>query len=497
MFTSDLHITLGNHLFPLKYLKKIDSKVIFMREDMGLCTYQKHHKQKIILFLSSMRSYKDELEEANYKVHYEYINIGITDTYIESLIKYIKSNKVKRVSVFEIEDKWFEEEVNQIRSHVDELIIVDTPMFITTKNEFKALCPVRKQPKYRMSDFYANCRKKTQILMENDKPIGGKWSFDKENRRKIPANIEVPPYIQHEQTNYTKDLKAYVEEHFPSHYGNSDDFNYPTTRKSAMKSLDYFLKNKISKFGDYEDSVDERSFAWFHSVLSPLLNIGLLTPDDIIFKINSIKGIPINSHEGYIRQVIGWREFMRGVYQAEGDLMQKSNFFGNKRRMKDSWYKGETGLYPLDYSIKSTLKHSYAHHIERLMIQANIMNLCGIHPKAVYNWFMELYIDSSDWVMTPNVYGMGLFADGGILATKPYICGSNYMIKMMNFKKGSWCDILDGLFWRFINNNKKFFKENARLSMMVVILDKMEEEKKLRIFSLAENFIEENTAIND
>ena len=491
--TSDLHITLGNHLFHPKYLKKINPKIIFMREDIGLCTYQKHHKQKIILFLSAMRSYKDELKENKFEVHYEYINRCITDTYTKSLISYIKKNNIKTVSIFEIEDKWFEEEIKEIRRHIDDLLIIDTPMFMTTRDEFKDFCPVRKKPKYRMADFYINSRKKTQILMESNKPIGGKWSFDKENRKKIPKNIETPVYIQHEQTNHTKDLKTYVQEHFSSHYGNSDDFNYPTTRKSAIKTLDYFLKNKISKFGDYEDSVDERSFSWFHSVLSPLLNIGLLTPDNIILKINNIKDIPINSHEGYIRQIIGWREFMRGIYQAEGDLMQKSNFFGNRRRMKDSWYNGTTGLYPLDYSIKSTLKHSYAHHIERLMIQANIMNLCEIHPKSVYNWFMEMYIDSSDWVMTPNVYGMGLFADGGILATKPYICGSNYIIKMMNFKKGSWCDILDGLFWRFVNNNKKFFKENARLSMMTVILDKMEEEKKLRIFSLAEKFIEENT----
>ncbi|MBT5644145.1 MAG: cryptochrome/photolyase family protein [Gammaproteobacteria bacterium] len=494
MINSDLHITLGNHLFHPKYLKKVNPKSVFMREDIGLCTYQKHHKQKIILFLSAMRSYKDELEKIKIKVHYEYINKDKTTTYVISLINYIKKNNVKTISIFEIEDKWFEKEINKVRPHIDNLIILDTPMFITTRSQFKELCPIRKKPKYKMADFYINCRKKNQVLMDDDKPVGGKWSFDTENRRKIPKDIEVPLQTKHDQTKHTNDLKAYVDENFSSHYGNSDDFNYPTTRKTAINTLDDFLKNKIAKFGDYEDSVDERSPFWFHSVLSPLLNIGLLTPQDILTKINKIKGIPMNSYEGYIRQVIGWREFMRGVYQLEGRLIEKSNFFGNTRVMKNTWYIGNTGLFPLDYSIKSTLKYSYSHHIERLMIQANIMNLCEINPKASYNWFMEMYIDSSDWVMTPNVYSMGMFADGGILATKPYVCGSNYIRKMMNFKKGDWCDILDGLFWRFVNNNKKFFKENARLSMMTIILDKMEDDKKLRLFSLAENFIEKNTS---
>ena len=175
--------------------------------------------------------------------------------------------------------------------------------------------------------------------------------------------------------------------------------------------------------------------------------------------------------------------------------MADSNFFDNRRKMCESWYNGSTGILPLDYSIKSTLKHSYAHHIERLMIQANIMNLCEIHPKHVYDWFMEMYIDSSDWVMTPNIYSMGLFADGGIMATKPYLCGSNYVLKMMNFKKGEWCNILDGLYWRFIDKHIDFFKSNPRLSMMAVILSKMDIEKKKALFKYAESFIEKNTRL--
>ena len=201
----------------------------------------------------------------------------------------------------------------------------------------------------------------------------------------------------------------------------------------------------------------------------------------------------MNSLEGYIRQVIGWREFMRGIYQSYSEKMETRNFFKQNRKMKKSWYDGTTGLPPLDYAIKNALNHGWSHHIERLMILSNIMNLCEIKPTVVYKWFMEMFVDSSDWVMVPNVYGMGLFSDGGIFATKPYICGSSYFMKMMDFKKGDWCNIMDGLYWRFIDRNRKFFLKNPRLSMMVRIFDKMKTDRKKLILPAAEIFIKQNT----
>ena len=184
---------------------------------------------------------------------------------------------------------------------------------------------------------------------------------------------------------------------------------------------------------------------------------------------------------------------MRGIYQNYCRQMETSNFFNHKKKMKISWYNGTTGLDPLDNSIKNSLKYGWTHHIERLMILANIMNLCQINPKEVYKWFMEMFVDSSDWVMAPNVYGMGLFSDGGIFATKPYICGSSYFLKMMDFKRGEWCNTMDGLYWNFINKNRKFFLKNPRLSMMVRISEKMNKERKSRIFKAAEKFIKQNT----
>ncbi|MDA7841249.1 cryptochrome/photolyase family protein [Gammaproteobacteria bacterium] len=491
-------IILGNQLFPISYIRKIAPKTIYMREDIGLCSYQLHHKHKIILFLSSMRSYRDELIKQKFNVHYEELKTNKSVTYVSSLKKYLSNSKSQDVTMFEIEDKWFEKEIIDIQKYGIKITFADSPMFLVGKKEFAELCPPKKTtPKYRMTDFYIKQRKKMDLLIEDNKPIGGKWTYDKENRKKIPKKIEIPKSLIHKDTQNTKDVKEIVDNVFKDNHGEVDTFNYPTTRKSALKSLDEFLSTKLEMFGDYEDSVDARSPFWFHSVLSPILNIGLITPEDVISKIRKIKNININSYEGYIRQIIGWREFMRGIYHTDGKEMQNSNFFGHNRKMNSSWYNGSTGIDPLDYTIKNTIKHSYAHHIERLMIQANIMNLCEIHPKNVYKWFMEMYIDSSDWVMTPNVYSMGLYADGGIMATKPYICGSNYIMKMMDFKKGHWCNIMDGLYWRFINKNRDYFKTNARSSMMVTLFDKMNAARKKDILSKAEDFIQENTQKND
>ena len=205
------------------------------------------------------------------------------------------------------------------------------------------------------------------------------------------------------------------------------------------------------------------------------------------------KSVRLNSLEGYIRQIIGWREFMRGIYQNYSKEMESGNFFKHNRKMKDTFYDGSTGLDPLDHAIKNASKFGWSHHIERLMILSNIMNLCEVEPKSVYKWFMEMFVDSSDWVMVPNVYGMGLFSDGGIFATKPYICGSSYFMKMMDFKRGDWCNVMDGLYWRFIDRNRKFFLKNPRLSMMVRIFDKMKEDRKKLILSEANKFIKDNT----
>ena len=491
-----IFIVLGNQLFNPSYFEKFrNDHLFFICEDFQLCTYQKHHKHKILLFLSAMRSFADELKKKKFEVIYKSIEEkDFKESYVDKLFKEIEKENVKEISMFEVEDKFFEK---QLLENLKELKLnyLKSPMFLSSRDDFKTYLNQVKKPF--MANFYKKQRVDHNILVDsNNKPVGGKWSFDDENRKKLPKEIDLPEKFTFKETKHTKDLKEIVEKTFSHHPGKTKSFWTCTNRKDTESYLDYFLDKKIENFGDYEDAVDQRDNILFHSALSPQINLGLLTPEEIISKIKSKTISKINSHEGYIRQLIGWREFIRGIYQNFDEKLEKSNFFNHKKVMKETWYTGTTGLVPLDYSINNALEYGWTHHIERLMILCNIMNLSEINPKEVYKWFMEMFIDSSDWVMSPNVYGMGLFSDGGIFATKPYICGSSYFLKMMHFKKGSWCDIMDGLYWRFIDKHKDFFLSNPRLSMMVRILEKMNEERKNKIFNAANEFIKNNTYEN-
>jgi len=493
-----LFFILGNQLFPLNYLNRFKKDhLFFLAEDKGLCTYEKHHKHKILLFLSSMRSYADKLNKNKFKLDYVKIeDKEFKDDYLKKLKKIIIKKKVKEVSSFEIEDKFFEKKVSKFfKKEEIEWKIVQTPMFLNSREEFKN--NLKKSKKPFMASFYKEVRKKSGILLDTSgNPVGGKWSFDEDNRNKLPKNISIPKFPKINETNHTKKLKPIIESLFKDHPGSTDNFWFATNYEDVLKLLNFFIKEKINLFGDYEDAVNQKDKILFHSALSPYINLGLITPEFIIQKIldfHKKNNIRLNSLEGYIRQVIGWREFMRGIYQSYSHEMESRNFFNQNRKMKKSWYEGTTGLPPLDYAINNAINNGWSHHIERLMILANIMNLCEIKPKIVYKWFMEMFVDSSDWVMVPNVYGMGLFSDGGIFATKPYICGSSYFMKMMDFKKGDWCNTMDGLYWRFINRNRNFFLKNPRLSMMVRIFDKMKTERKKLILFEAEKFINKNT----
>ncbi len=468
-----------------------------MAEDYELCTFQKHHKQKILLFLSAMRSYADTLKKNKYKIEYKKIeDKDFKNSYFDKILKIINKQKITEISSFEVEDKFFEEKLKRFftKSKI-KWNIIQTPMFLNSRKEFKNYLEKSKKPF--MATFYKETRKKLGILMnDNGTPVGGKWSFDEDNRNKLPKNISAPKYPKILETKHTKYLKPIIENFFKDHPGSTNNFWLATEYDDVIKLLNFFIKEKSNLFGDYEDAVSQKDNILFHSALSPYINMGLITPEIIVQKIldfHTKNNIKLNSLEGYVRQIIGWREFMRGVYQGYSKQMEIKNFFKQKRKMKSSWYDGSTGLPPLDYAIKNALRHGWSHHIERLMILSNLMNLCEIKPNYVYKWFMEMFVDSSDWVMVPNVYGMGLFSDGGIFATKPYICGSSYMLKMMDFKKGEWCNIMDGLYWRFINRNRTFFLKNPRLSMMVRVFDKMKIERKNLILPAAEKFIKENT----
>ena len=498
MSDKEILLILGNQLFPIEYIKKTKVNKIFMAEDFGLTTNHKHHKLKILMFLWSMRQYRDNLIKNGYTVFYHSIDEeSFHDKYEDKLLKVIKDNDIEKLKYFEIEDNDFEDKIlnfiNKQNIHKEE---IQTPMFLTSRKEFFEFAKEQKKL-IRMASFYQKIRTKMNILIdENNKPIGGKWSYDEDNRKKIPKNTLIPkiPYIKN--NNDINELKSIINIKFNNHPGLLNNLWMPTNREESLNWLDDFFKEKFFNFGNYEDAVVSENNFLFHSAISPILNMGLLTPNEVIQKaldFAKLNSIPINSLEGFIRQIIGWREFIRGIYHYKGEEEQTSNFWKHNRKLTIDWYEGTTGITPLDDAIKDCIKYGYTHHIPRLMIICNIMNLSKIDPNEIYKWFMEMFVDSSDWVMVPNVYGMGLFSDGGIFATKPYICGSSYFMKMMDFKKGDWCNIMDGLYWRFIDRNRKFFLKNPRLSMMVRIFDKMKSDRKKLILPAAEKFIKQNT----
>ena len=328
---------------------------------------------------------------------------------------------------------------------------------------------------------------------DQDKPIGGKWTFDDENRLKYPKGKTVPKTTFLNPNAFYSEAIAYTEKHFSSNYGElNTDFIYPTTYAESKSWLAEFFKTRFSEFGAYEDAIVEKENILHHSVLTPMLNVGLLSPEFVIEEAllyASNHEVPLNSLEGFIRQILGWREFIRAVYELKGNEERTKNYWGFKRKIPASFWNGTTGIEPIDSCIKKVLETGYAHHIERLMVLGNFMLLCEFDPDEVYRWFMELFIDAYDWVMVPNVYGMSQFADGGLMATKPYISGSNYLMKMSDYQKGDWQPVWDGLFWRFMHVHRDFFLKNPRLGMLVRTFDKMPDEKQKLHLINAEQFL--------
>lgn len=491
-----LALVLGNCLFPdHATLNPNEETLFFMAEDTGLCTHFKYHKHKLILFLSAMRSHADEvrkdhplvyhkLSPDNYEVSYE-------DNLKETLEQY---SQIREIVSYVVEDKFFDQRLrNFSREQGMTFTQIRSPGFLNTYEDFGDYLSRSKRPF--MQYFYIEQRKKLGILLNDEgKAVGGKWSYDEQNRKKLPKDIFIPSQPQSQPTEHTQAVSRLVDELFADHPGSSENFHWATTRRQVLYRLQDFLEKRFQHFGPYEDAIHSQRNFLFHSVLSPYMNMGLITPDEVLEKALEYaedNDVHLPSVEGFVRQIAGWREFMRGMYQH---YELKGNHFGHQRQLKDCWYKASTGVPPLDDSIQKAVKDGYAHHIDRLMILGNIMLLSEIHPDEVYRWFMEMFVDSADWVMVPNVYGMSQFADGGTFATKPYIGGANYIAKMSDYsKKASWADEIDGLYWRFIDKNRQLFGSNPRMSMMVSMFDKMKADKKERILGAAEEFIRRTT----
>jgi deoxyribodipyrimidine photolyase-related protein len=453
------------------------------------------HKKKLVLHRASMKYYEDFLKKEGFNVIYlDYQNISKSDpnnTTLKALFELLNARNIEKIHYLEPVDLVLESRLEKFCKFYEiNRIIYENPGFFCSKAYIENFFKNRKR--YLQTSFYIEQRKRMNILIENGKPVGGKWTYDKENRKKIPKDIEIPKLVKPGINEYLNEALKYVSTKFSENLGRIDNFCYPVTHKDAIEWFNTFLVERFHFFGPYEDAIEANNHLLFHSLLSPILNIGLITPHRVIKQtLNYAKrtDIPLNSLEGFIRQIIGWREFIRAIYIREGAKQRDSNYWQNKRKLPNSFYNGTTGILPIDNLIKSLINTGYLHHIERLMLLGNFMNLCEIASNEIYRWFMEFFIDAYDWVMVPNVYGMSLNADGGLITTKPYISSSNYIKKMSNYPSGRWNSIWDGLYWRFINKHKEKIKKNPRMSMMINILNKMNAEKLLNHIETAENFL--------
>jgi deoxyribodipyrimidine photolyase-related protein len=436
------------------------------------------HKQKLLFHRASMRAFADRLRGAGKTVtHIDAQDPRASEVALVSAIK-------GEITLFDPNDYLLE---RRLRTSGN-IKLLTSPNFLNTDTELLG----NRKPFFQTA-FYTQQRKDRGILLEADgKPLGGQWTYDTENRKKIPKNTFIPAPFPTVSNEYISEAINYVAKHFPNNPGSSDmpfsEAYYPVTHVEAQAALKLFLKERIHLFGDYEDAIKAQEKTLFHSILSPLINVGLLNPADVVAGVAACDG-PLNSVEGFIRQIVGWREFVQLLYRKIGVQQRSTNYWGFTNEMPAAFYDGTTGVLPIDQSIHKLLKTGYNHHIERLMVLGNFMLLCEIKPDAVYRWFMEMYIDAYDWVMVPNVYGMSQFSDGGLMTTKPYICGSNYILKMSDYPKGDWQEIWDGLFWRFLDKQRETFRKNPRWAMLISTWDKMPLEKKSAYVNNAETFL--------
>ena len=506
MFTRVLTMSAITLIFPHQLFERHPAlqkdRPVWLLEEPLFFTQVPFHRQKLVLHRASMKAYAEGLTQKGYQVHYVETREKKAD--LRELIRWLKTKKTSAIHYADSTDHFIERRLQQATSSLGlELICYPTPYFLNQLKDVKEYFDKRKT--YFQTDFYIQQRKNRKWLLKNDKdPVGDQWTFDADNRKPYPKNKKTPAPFAFKSSAFVKEALGYVENHFPSHPGSTTAFAYPVTRQEALHQLDLFLTQRFAEFGPYEDAMQEKEVWLHHSVLSPALNIGLLTPQEVMDKATQYAlahKIPLASLEGFGRQIMGWREFIRIVYQREGVRQRTKNYWKFTRKIPRSFWEGNTGIRPIDIVIERLNKYAYSHHIERLMVLGNFMLLCEFDPEQVYEWFMVFFIDSYDWVMVPNVYGMTQFADGGIMTTKPYISGSNYLLKMGDWDKKttltlpnketvSWTAVWDGLFWRFMHTHRSFFSKNPRLGMLLKTWDKMDSEKRSTHLRLATNFLD-------
>ncbi|MCK7543787.1 cryptochrome/photolyase family protein [Marinobacter bryozoorum] len=453
---------------------------IVMAEVHDEASYTNHHKKKLVLVFSAMRHFARELQAEGWQVVYhEYAPDSPHKDLLSVVQEQVSSLSPDKLVTTEC-GEWRLD--NQIR-HWHEKLGVPVEIrpdnrFIASKEEFAHWADGRKQ--LRMEFFYREMRRKTGLLMTAEgEPEGGHWNYDADNRRKWKGQPPAPAPFRVEPDDITQQVTALVDQHFSDHFGTTDDFHFAVTAEQARQALDYFIDFALPCFGDYQDAMADQEDWLFHAILSPYLNCGLLDPMEVCEAAERAwyaGQAPLNAVEGFIRQIIGWREFVRGIYWLKMPAYAEENRLGNDRPLPWFYWSGETGMHCLHRTIDSTRRNGYAHHIQRLMVTGNFALLAGIKPEEICDWYLAVYADAYDWVELPNTLGMVMHADGGYLGSKPYAASGKYINRMSDYCSQCRYNVnhtteddacpFNALYWHFLDRHKDDFSRNPRMVMM-------------------------------
>jgi deoxyribodipyrimidine photolyase-related protein len=456
-------------------------------EDELFFTKVPFHQKKLALHRASMSYYAEYLRSNNKEVRY----IEEKEAKLEGIFAQLRQITTQLI-VVDPTDFLLEKRIRRYASQQEMSIHwLNNPSFLNTPTDNKALFGQREQ-RFFMADFYKKQRERLGILLEaNGHPLGGRWSFDADNRKALPKGLATPDFPVY-QSSWAQEAQTFISENYPTHPGDPNLSAYPVTHQEAKAALDFFIENNLERFGPYQDAFSTDSTFVFHSNLSAALNIGLLLPGEVVERVlDAFQAgkVAIESTEGFIRQVIGWREFIRAVYEKVGVVQRTKNAMQHHRALDWKKLSALSMFVQVDHKLQ---KHAYAHHIERLMLLGNFFFLAEMHPDEVYQFFMTYFIDAYDWVMVPNVYGMSQYADGGLMTTKPYFSGSNYLKKQGFKTDAEGAALFDALFWHFVDKHQERLRKNMRTVQMVANWNRMLPEKKAAHLERAALYFEHN-----
>jgi deoxyribodipyrimidine photolyase-related protein len=501
----NLILLLGDQLSPrLSSLAACDPArdIVLMCEVAEEATYVRHHKKKIILLFSAMRHFANELRGLGWQVAYTKLDDdGNRGSFTGELARAVANHSPERIVVTEPGEWRVRDAMSRWSAefHLPVDILVDT-RFISPITEFAAWAKGRKQ--LRMEFFYRDMRRTTGLLMDGDKPTGDVWNLDHDNRKPAKADLFMPEPAHFQQDAITREVVALVKNRFAGHFGDADPFWFAVTRSDAEAAFDRFVSEGLADFGDYQDAMLTGQKFLYHAVVSMYLNSGLLDPLAICRKVETAYNaglVPLNAAEGFIRQVIGWREYIRGIYWLKMPDYALSNALRHTRALPDFYWTGDTKMACVHAAVTQTKEEAYAHHIQRLMVTGNFALLAGISPQALHEWYLAVYADAYEWVELPNTIGMSQFADGGLLASKPYAASGAYINRMSDYCKGCAYDVkartgpkacpFNALYWDFISRHASAIKSNPRMAQMVRTYDKFDDAEKARITNSAAAFL--------